>query len=230
MKLGKIFGTIFLVGMFLTMVTACNLDTNSGTIQTSINQQTSSQNTQVVSSSKSESSAPSTSTNITPITAGSDNEASSVFSENSNQVTSITRSTDTSIPARDYTITFKNYDNSILDTILVKEGTIPSYTGSTPIKPSDDNYKYIFDGWDSELSKVTGDKTYTATYTQIELPPYILSGNKIYFGSYPQTLLDEEASGSLIAELNESAGEIKISNGWVDYGYYIDGKVESYMF
>ena len=64
-----------------------------------------------------------------------------------------------------YTVTWKNYDDSVLDTERYEYGETPEYKGSTPTKPTTDQYDYVFDGWDKEISKVTGDITYVATFT-----------------------------------------------------------------
>ena len=64
-----------------------------------------------------------------------------------------------------YTITFKNGDE-VLQTGEVEYGTIPTYSGQTPTKASDAQYTYTFAGWDNEIVVVTGEATYTATYTQ----------------------------------------------------------------
>ena len=63
-----------------------------------------------------------------------------------------------------YTITFKNGDE-VLQTGEVEYGTIPTYSGQTPTKASDAQYTYTFAGWDNEIVAVTGEATYTATYT-----------------------------------------------------------------
>ncbi len=65
-----------------------------------------------------------------------------------------------------YTVTWKNDDGSVLETDLnVEEGTLPIYDGETPIKDKTAQYSYVFKGWDKAVAKVTGDTTYTATYT-----------------------------------------------------------------
>ena len=69
-----------------------------------------------------------------------------------------------------FDVVFKNYDNTILDTQTVKKGEVPTYNGETPTKPSDDNYKYTFNGWDSEITEVNSDKVYTAVFMQSDLP------------------------------------------------------------
>ena len=65
-----------------------------------------------------------------------------------------------------YTITWKNYDGSVIKTEEVEYGKTPSYTGTTPVKPSDSQYSYTFSGWSPSVSQVTGDATYTAQFSQ----------------------------------------------------------------
>lgn len=64
-----------------------------------------------------------------------------------------------------YTITFKNADGTQLQSLTVKHGETPTYTGSTPTKAADAQYTYTFDGWDPEIVAATKDAVYTATYT-----------------------------------------------------------------
>ncbi|MCR5067645.1 MAG: BspA family leucine-rich repeat surface protein [Erysipelotrichaceae bacterium] len=66
---------------------------------------------------------------------------------------------------RKYLITFVNYDGRELQSSEVAYGEMPVYSGTTPVKPSDDQYAYIFEGWDPEIVAVTGKATYTATYS-----------------------------------------------------------------
>ena len=64
-----------------------------------------------------------------------------------------------------YTVTWKNYDGTILEIDENMEyGIMPSYEGNTPTKAKDAEYTYTFDNWDKEISNVTGNVTYTATY------------------------------------------------------------------
>ena len=68
------------------------------------------------------------------------------------------------------TITWKNYDGSILEVDNnVPYGNIPSYDGNTPIKESDDRYNYTFAGWTPEVEPVSKDATYTAVFTSEEI-------------------------------------------------------------
>ena len=92
-----------------------------------------------------------------------------------------------------YTVTWKNDDGSVLETDTgVAYGDMPSYDGTTPSKASTAQYKYTFKGWSPELSAVTDDVTYTATYTQTEITaddpepvpgddiPYVMPKTGIY--------------------------------------------------
>ena len=60
-----------------------------------------------------------------------------------------------------YTITW-NVDGNIT-TEQYEYGATPSFKGSTD-KAADAQYTYTFAGWNTEISEVTGDATYTATY------------------------------------------------------------------
>ena len=67
-----------------------------------------------------------------------------------------------------YTITFVNWDNTKLQEISVEEGTMPKYTGATPVRPEDDDYTYTFTGWNPEIVVASKDATYTAVYEATE--------------------------------------------------------------
>ena len=64
-----------------------------------------------------------------------------------------------------YTITFNNWDGTTLATYEVEYGQTPVYAGELPTKTSTDEYTYTFSGWTPAIVAVTGDATYTATFS-----------------------------------------------------------------
>lgn len=66
---------------------------------------------------------------------------------------------------RSYTIIFRNENGTVLQSKKYEYGETPEYTGTTPTKAPTAKYTYAFSGWDSEITAVTGAKTYTAQYS-----------------------------------------------------------------
>lgn len=73
------------------------------------------------------------------------------------------------------TVTWKNDDGTVLRTDAVENDDIPFYTGATPTKEGYSRFTYTHSGWTDgtteysltdTLPVVTGDITYTATYTE----------------------------------------------------------------
>lgn len=125
-----------------------------------------------------------------------------------------------------FTITQKNYDGTILEIDKdVKKGVIPT-------KPSDKEYTYTFKGWDPEITEVTKDQVYTATYTSEKIitpeeryatKPIISSNGKtIKYGLYPQKNVNDEALVSTLNALTTAE-----SNGWYLYDNEYYAKIEA---
>ena len=86
---------------------------------------------------------------------------------------------------RKYTITFLNYDGSILQSSLVAHGTAPE--DFMPEPP--ERYGYDFIGWNPEVVSVTNEATYTAQYEiaiyEFKARPSDFSGkNRLYDEEY----------------------------------------------
>src|SRR5690554_120098 len=67
-------------------------------------------------------------------------------------------------PVEKYKIVFRDEDGSVLKVEEFSKGEMPIYTDSTPTKEATAEYTYTFNGWSPELSVVTDNKEYTATY------------------------------------------------------------------
>lgn len=65
-----------------------------------------------------------------------------------------------------YTISWHNYDNSLLSSDLCEYGSTPIYFGTTPTKPETETYSYSFKGWTPEVVPVLGDADYVATFEE----------------------------------------------------------------
>lgn len=65
---------------------------------------------------------------------------------------------------RSYTITWKDDDGTTIGTDTLAYGTTPSR--ADPTKAADAQYTYTFAGWSPAIAAVSGDATYTATYSQ----------------------------------------------------------------
>ncbi|MBQ6874245.1 MAG: hypothetical protein IJO24_08145, partial [Clostridia bacterium] len=63
-----------------------------------------------------------------------------------------------------YTVTFKDWDGTVLSTQTVEEGTAAT-APENPSRDYDDNNHYAFASWDKSFSNITADTEVTATYT-----------------------------------------------------------------
>lgn len=118
-----------------------------------------------------------------------------------------------------YTVTFVNHDGTVLQEGEWDYGSTPSYSGETPTKESDALYTYSFSGWSPEITPVTGDATYAATYTAA-FHFSASDGDVIEFGEFPQTVVEDSAVLSGLASASDSDGD-----GWLDY----EGKEYAYL-
>ena len=104
---------------------------------------------------------------------------------------------------RQYTVTFKNYDGTVLQSGPVYYGGTPAYSGETPSRPASGSVTgYFFAGWSPEISAVTGAAEYTARFDALYTGTFgdgfswtlfqgtltvSGSGNMPNFGSYDNT-------------------------------------------
>ncbi len=79
------------------------------------------------------------------------------------------------------TVTWKNENGDVLKTETVEKGTVPAYSGETPVKDETPRYSYTFKGWDKEPAAVTEDTTYTAVFTSVGKNGLCVEGEDTYW-------------------------------------------------
>ena len=65
-----------------------------------------------------------------------------------------------------HTVTWINYDGTVLGTAEVPEGDVPVYTGALPVRPDDAEHIHTFAGWSPAPVPAAGAATYTAQYDE----------------------------------------------------------------
>ncbi|MGN1131475.1 MAG: CotH kinase family protein, partial [Ruminococcus sp.] len=120
-----------------------------------------------------------------------------------------------------YTVTFKNYDGTVISTQKYDAGETVVVPTETPVKPADAQYTYTFSGWDKDIVEtVNADATYTAVFTGT-LNKYSVSVSYVNgtVTGCPTNDVDYGTSVTLKAQANE---------GYTFAGYYVgDTKVSS---
>ena len=69
-----------------------------------------------------------------------------------------------------YTIVFKNYDGTVLDSAKWNAGETP-VCSVTPTRPADEDNTYTFTGWSPAIVPAAADAVYTATYEATPVTP-----------------------------------------------------------
>ena len=86
-----------------------------------------------------------------------------------------------------YKVTFKNYDGSTLQEETLEYRALPKYKGEAPTREKTKEYTYTFKGWDKEITEVTDNEIYIATYTETK------NKYNVKFTNYDGSILQEEA-------------------------------------
>ena len=138
-------------------------------------------------------------------------------------VSSSSEEPSSSAEQRSYTITWQNYDGSVLEIDYnVPHGTMPSYDYETPRHPCDPNYAakyYIFSGWTPTVVPATADATYVATFTESSTPANVYTITwKNYDGTTFYTSTCGEGATPTYAgdtpRKPSSDGKYYVFNGW----------------
>ena len=109
-----------------------------------------------------------------------------------------------------YTVIWKNEDGTVLETDTTEYGLTPTYDGTTPTKVSTVQYDFVFAGWDTAISEVTGDVVYTAVYTNH------IRSYTIKFIDYNSAVIKSETLeyGSSIVKPNDPTRTGYTFTGW----------------
>ena len=118
-----------------------------------------------------------------------------------------------------YTVTWKNWDGSVLETDTnVAYGSTPSYDGPTPTKNDTAQYSYTFSGWSPSVTQVTGDATYTAQFSSQQFNTFSIQYIVIDCDNPNPTLVREGTTVSL-----EAASKL----GYDFIGWYLDSEYKT---
>lgn len=120
-----------------------------------------------------------------------------------------------------YTVTFKNYNGTILGTSKGPEGFTAQYNGSTPTRPSttsgDYQYTYTFSGWDKKLENVQqsfettaqfNTTSYNYRYPEIvsEIKDYVRKHGGYSDGTYGYVFSIDTSGGYVYTGILELSG------------------------
>ncbi len=101
-----------------------------------------------------------------------------------------------------FTVTWKNWDGTVLATQTYTAGQTPSYPNGTPTRPADSDYTYTFSGWTPAITVVSGDTTYTATYTAADRTFTVtFHANGGTIGSADTTTVSNVTKGTLFRDI-----------------------------
>ena len=64
-------------------------------------------------------------------------------------------------------VTFADENGAVLETKKIAQGDSVSYSGSAPVKISDEKYHFTFEGWSGSLTGITADTTLIARYSAV---------------------------------------------------------------
>ena len=103
---------------------------------------------------------------------------------------------------RSYLISFYNDDNTLLQSEYLEYGEMPIYNGATPTKEATAEYEYEFIGWSPEITIVTGDARYTATYKEVQLSAYNTATSS--------RLRAWQADGTLFVEVDDAVDAVMV--------------------
>lgn len=126
-----------------------------------------------------------------------------------------------------YTITFADEDGDVLQDLQFPYGAMPLYYGLEPTKEETEEYSYTFAGWTPALATVTGEATYTASFTAT-VKTYYITGEGEIFGAWEPNanLLDANYSFSRLLNAGHYEFKITIGNWSKNWGVELSANVD----
>ena len=115
-----------------------------------------------------------------------------------------------------YNVKFTNYDGSILQEETLEYGTLPVYKGETPTREKTEEYTYTFKNWNKEITEVTDNEIYIATYTETKNKYTV-----IYMDGETEYTRKEVNYGETVSE-EEINKDHNIYRGWTLEGNIYD--------
>lgn len=115
-----------------------------------------------------------------------------------------------------YTVTWQDYDETVLEQDTNTYGEMPEYNGDDPTRENTDQYTYTFTGWNPEIDAVTGDVTYTAQY-DVQVNTYTVK-----WANYDDSILETDESVPY-GEMPKYDGDDPTKEGSAQYTYTFKG-------
>ena len=115
-----------------------------------------------------------------------------------------------------YNVKFTNYDGSILQEETLEYGTLPVYKGEVPTREKTEEYTYTFKNWNKEITEVTDNEIYIATYTETKNKYTV-----IYMDGETEYTRKEVNYGETVSE-EEINKDHNIYRGWTLEGNIYD--------
>ena len=116
---------------------------------------------------------------------------------------------------REYMVTFVDEDGEDLDFGMFEYGSMPTYNGDDPTKPSDVQYDYKFSGWWPEIVPVLGKTEYRAVYTSTPRKYMV----KFVNDDGTEISAQEKEYGSLVSSVEPETAPTKNSAGGISYTF-----------
>ncbi len=119
-----------------------------------------------------------------------------------------------------YTVTWKNWDGSVIYSEIYRWGDMPEYyyrqgeVKDAPERPSDELYSYIFIGWDSTPKTVVSNAAYTAIYEAVPRRYALILesgvGGSITNDGHDYISINESRTFSFVPEAGYRVKDVKV--------------------